>query len=434
MIDRIIHFSIFHRGLIIAFSVLSGVLGWFAFQSLPIDAVPDITNIQVQINSSIQALAPEEIERNVTFPIETAMSGIAGVTEVRSLTRFGISQVTAVFEDDVDIYKARQLVSERLQTVSGGLPKNIHPKLGPISTGLGEIFRYTVEADKKAAGRARESQLMALRDLQEWYIRPRLLTVRGVSEVNTIGGYAREFQIRPDTKAMGRYGLHFSDLIESLERTNQNAGGGFVQQTGEQFLIQAVGVLRSIEDIQNAPVKSLESLRTITIGDVAHVEIGHEFRMGAATVRGQEAVIGSAFMLTGENSRTVSLAVATKLDEIGRGLPNGYHIETLYDRSQLVTATLKTVLHNLVLGAVLVVLVLLVLVGNARAAHYRGHDSALSSRHVLLYAAFWDFREPHESWRFGLRHHRRWSGHRPRQLCAIHPDGEQETGSATFSR
>jgi cobalt-zinc-cadmium resistance protein CzcA len=368
LINRIIHFSVYHRGIVLILTVLAAVAGWMSFQALPIDAVPDITNVQVQVNTSIEGLAPEEIERNVTVPIETGMSGVAGVTQVRSITRFGLSQVTVVFEDDVDIYRARQLISERLQMVSGQLPPRVHPRLGPVSTGLGEIFFYALEAEKVVEGEERVKQLMELRALQEWFVKPRLLTVKGVAEVNTIGGHEKQYHIQPNPALMARYGLHFSDIEQALENTNQNAGGGYVQQTAEQFIVQAVGLFKNVADIRAVPVKTLENLRTIRIGDIADVQLATELRTGAALVRGKEAVLGSALMLMGENSRTVALRVAERIKEIQKALPPGYVIETVYDRSDLVNATLRTVEHNLVTGAVLVIVILFLLLGNTRAA------------------------------------------------------------------
>ncbi len=368
MISKIIHFSVYHRGVVLALTLLAAIVGWMGYQSLPIDAVPDITNVQVQVNTQVEGLVPEEIERNVTFPVETAMSGIAGVLQVRSITRFGLSQVTVVFEDDMDIYRARQLVSERLQTVAGQLPNNVHPKLGPVSTGLGEVYYYAVEAEKVETGEARTLQLMELRALQDWFIKPRLLTVKGVAEINTIGGHEKQFHIQPNPQLMGRYGLHFSDIEEALEKTNQNVGGGYVEQTAEQFLVQGIGLLKDIDDIKAVPVKALETFKTLTIGDIASVGLAKELRTGAALVRGEEAVVGTVMMLMGENSRTVSMRVAERIKEIQKGLPPGFKIEALYDRSDLVNATLGTVIHNLLTGASLVVLVLLFLVGNVRAA------------------------------------------------------------------
>ena len=368
MINRIIHVSVYRRGMVLFLTALLAVVGWIIFENLPIDAVPDVTNNQVQINTEVEGLSTEEVERNVTFLIETSMRGIADVKAVRSLTRFNLSQVTVIFEDQVDIYRARQLVSERLQLVAPNLPPGISPKPGPVSSGLGEIVHYSIEAEKTAVGDERVHQLMELRTLQEWYVKPRLLTVKGVADVNTIGGFEKQFHIQPNSEKMARYALHLSDLQEALGRTNQNVGGGYVQQSGEQFLVQGTGLLKTIEEIKAVPVKMLESFKTITIGDVADVNHATELRSGAALVRGNEAVIGTTMMLMGENSRTVALRVAERIDEIKAGLPAGFKLEVLYNRSDLVNFTLGTVEHNLLLGAFLVAIVLFLLIGNLRAA------------------------------------------------------------------
>lgn len=369
MINKIIHFSVYHRGIILLLTGVIAVMGLYAFRSLPIDAVPDITNNQVQINTNINGLIPEEIERSVTFPIETAMSGIANVEQVRSITKFGLSQVTVVFDDNVDIYRARQLVAERLSSVSTSLPEDITPKLGPVTSGLGEIFHYAVEVEKPApSGPERLMQLMELKAVQEWYVKPRLLTVKGVAEVNTIGGYEKQYHVQPDIDLMARYGVHFDDLKEALQGANQNVGGGYVEQTAEQFLVQAKGLFADIQAIKDTPIKSLETFKTVTVGDVAKVALATELRTGAGLVNGEESVVGTAMMLLGENSRTVSLRVAERLAEIQKGLPEGIKIEVLYDRSTLVNSTIKTVLKNLFTGAALVIFVLVLLLGNLRAA------------------------------------------------------------------
>jgi heavy metal efflux system protein len=368
VINRIIHFSVYHRGVVLFLTLMMAIFGWIAFENLPIDAVPDVTNNQVQINSSVEGLSTEEVERSVTFPIETAMRGVAGVMQVRSLTRFNLSQVTVIFEEDVEIYRARQLVSERLQLVGPSLPTGITPKPGPVSSGLGEIVHYSIEAEKPAEGEERIRQLMELRTLQEWYVKPRLLTVKGVAEVNTIGGFEKQYHVQPISSKMAQFALHLSDLSEALEKTNQNVGGGYVQQTGEQFLVQGVGLLKNIAAIEAVPVKIMETFRTVKIGDIAEVSLATELRSGAAIVRGKEAVIGTTMMLLGENSRTVASRVAEKLKEIKEGLPKGYRLDTLYNRSELVNFTLGTVQHNLLMGAMLVMVVLFLLIGNIRAA------------------------------------------------------------------
>lgn len=369
MINKIIHFSVYHRAVVLSLTAVLAIAGVFAFQSLPIDAVPDITNNQVQINTVVEGLAPEEIERSITFPVEAAMRGAGGVTQVRSITRFGLSQVTVVFKDEVDLYRARQLVSERLTGVRNSLPAGAQPELGPISTGLGEIFQYTVDVkDPETDSDTRLKQLMELRSLQDWFIKPRLISVEGVAEVNTSGGYEQQYHVQPNPSAMAQYGMHFGDLIEALEKTNKNVGGGIIQQTSEQILVQGVGMFKTSEDLKYVPVKRLENQKTITIGDVAKVVLGKELRTGASTLNGREVVLGTAMMLIGENSRFVSTRVADRLKEIQKDLPPNIVVTAVYNRSDLVNATLGTVEHNLLTGAALVVVILLILLGNARAA------------------------------------------------------------------
>lgn len=368
MISKLIRFSINYRWMVILATGLIALWGWVSFNRLPIDAIPDITNKQVQVNTNVEAIGPEEIERRVTLPVETALNGIPGVTQVRSLTRFGISQVTVVFEDNVDIYKARQLVSERLQTISGKLPKNVQPTLGPVSTGLGEIYHYVLEADYPLQGEKRIEQLMEIRTIQDWIIKPRLLTVKGVAEVNTIGGYERQYHIEPDPKKMAQFAIKFRDIEDAIESVNQNTGGGYVEQTADQFLVQGNGLFKSLDDIREVAVKVLENYKIISIGDIATVHFGKELRTGAAIHNGNEVVLGTVMMLMGENSRNVSLRVAEEIEDINRSLPKGYAIQPVYNRSELVNETLKTVEHNLITGAILVIVVLFLLVGNIRAA------------------------------------------------------------------
>lgn len=368
MISKLVSLSIRYRWLVILFTLVIAVGGWFAFMNLPIDAVPDITNVQVQVNTPVEALSPEEIERTVTVPVETALNGIPGVIQVRSITRFGISQVTVTFEDDTDIYRARQLVTERLQGISDSLPGGTHPELGPVTSGLGEIYHYVLEAKTPAEGVKRIEQLSEIRSLQDWYIKPRLLTVKGVAEVNTIGGHEKQYLIQPDPKKMASLGIHFSDIEEAIESANKNAGGGYVEQTADQFLVQAFGLFTSLDDIRDVPVRSLENARVVTIGDIASVAIGKELRNGAALHNGKEVVLGTVLMLLGENSRSVSLRVADQIEQIKKGLPEGYEIKAVYNRSELVNATLSTVEHNLLLGAFLVIVILFLLIGNIRAA------------------------------------------------------------------
>ena len=369
MMNRIIYFSVYNRGIVLLFTLVLAIAGAYAFQSLPIDAVPDITNNQVQINTVIEGLAPEEIERTITFPVESSMRGLAGVEQVRSITRFGLSQVTVVFKDGVDIYRARQVVSERLQGVLPELPKGANAELGPISTGLGEIFQYTLDVQKPATDpKERLKQLMEVKSVQQWFVKPRLLTVEGVAEINTTGGFERQYHIQPDIRKMTSLGIHFDEIASALEKANKNVGGGYIAQTAEQFLVQGVGLFKSPADIARVPVKQLDSFRIIKIGDIAKVGLGKELRTGAATVNGQETVLGTVMMLLGENSRTVSLRAKAKIEEIKKTLPPDMVLTTVYNRSDLVNATLRTVEHNLAMGAGLVIIVLFLLIGNVRAA------------------------------------------------------------------
>ena len=369
MINKIIHFSVYNRGVVLFLTALLVFAGVYSFQNLPIDAVPDITNNQVQVNTTIEGLAPEEIERTITFPVESSMRGIAGVEQVRSITRFGLSQVTVVFNDNVDIYRARQLVSERLQGVLSNLPAGSEAKLGPISSGLGEIYQYVIEFENVAGdGPARLEQLMELKALQDWFIKPRLLTVPGVAELNTSGGFERQYHVQPDPRKMASYRIHFGEILLALQKTNRNVGGGYVEQTAEQFLVQGVGLIKTPDEIKRIPVKIMDNFRVITIGDVAEVKLGKELRTGSATYNGNEAVLGTVMMLLGENSRSVAIRVGEKIQEIKRDLPKGITLNVVYDRSELVNATLGTVEHNLMTGAILVVIILLLLLGNIRAA------------------------------------------------------------------
>ena len=369
MLEKLIRFSVQNRTAVLAVTAALVVLGWISFKNLNIDAVPDITNNQVQVNTATKGLTPEEIERYVTVPVESSMGGLAGLIQTRSVSRFGLSQVTLIFEDDVDIYRARQMVSERLQEAASDLPAGYQPKLGPMTTGLGEVVFYTVHASTPAAdGPERIRQLMELDSYHEWEIERRLLTVQGVAEISSVGGYRKQFHVQPTIQLMARYGIHFSDILEALEKTNENVGGGYVEQTAEQFLVQATGLLRSIPDIQAVPVRTLETYKTITVGDVAEVRLDSGLRAGAALVNGREEVLGTVLMRLGENSRKVAHAVRARLDEMKKTLPAGMELDILYDRADVVDATLKTVQHNLLLGAILVIVILVALLGNIRAA------------------------------------------------------------------
>lgn len=367
MINNIIKFSVKNRLLIILISIVLVFLGLRSFKRLSIDALPDITNTQVQINTSTNGLVPEEIERMITFPIEYSMNGIPGVDKIRSISRFGISQVTVIFDDEISILQARQLVSEKLQSIN--LPENIKPEMGPISTGLGEVFHYAIQAKNIEQNEdKRLIQLMELRSIQDWYIKPRLLTVKGVTEVNTIGGFSKQYYIQPNIELMTKYGLHFDDIERAIKNTNINVGGGYIQQSAEQLLVRGVGLLKNFEDIENVVVKRLSSYKVIKIKDIAKVKFDKEVRTGGATLNGEESIIGTAFMLLGENSRTVSRDINKRLKDIRSDLPDWVELKVLYNRSNMVNATLGTVEHNLFMGAGLVILFLLLLVGNLRAA------------------------------------------------------------------
>jgi heavy metal efflux system protein len=354
---------------LLATVVLIGVGTW-AMLRLPIDAVPDITNPQVQINTAVPALAPEEVEKLVTFPIESAMAGIPQMVELRSLSKFGLSQVTMTFKDGVDLYRTRQLVTERLQGVLDDLPPGLSPKLAPIATGLGEIFYYTLDytADAKDKPATREAQLMALWQIQEYTVKPLLRGTQGVAEVNRSGGYERELIIQPDPAKLAAAGLSLDALAELVEQNTRNAGGGYVELGGEQLIVRAPTRVTSAEEIAKLPLKFGAGVRPILLSEVATVAIGSSFRTGASTHEGEEAIIGAAIMLAGENTRLVADAVRVKLEEIQEKLPAGVTIKTVYDRSELVDRTIHTVEKNLFEGAVLVVVVLFALLGNFRAA------------------------------------------------------------------
>ena len=368
-LERTLAFSIRQRWLTVIATAVIAVLGIFNFTRLPIDAVPDITNVQVQINTAVEGLAPIDVEQRITFPIETAMTGLPRLESTRSLSRYGLSQVTVVFRDGTDIYFARQLVNERLQEARTQLPAGVAaPVLGPIATGLGEIFMWTIETRPgalKPDGSAWTA--MDLREIQDWVVKPQLRTVPGVTEVNTIGGYEKQYHVTPDPVRLIAYGLTFHDVLLALEQNNSSAGGGYIAHKGEQYLVHATGRLQGPADIGQVVVASRSGV-PIRLRDVATIGLGSELRTGAATENGQEVVLGTAFMLIGENSRTVAHRVAMKLDEVNRTLPDGIIAKAVYDRTQLVDATLETVMHNLFVGAALVIAVLLLLLGNAVAA------------------------------------------------------------------
>jgi heavy metal efflux system protein len=364
MLERIIRASIAHRWLVLILVLALSGLGIWNYSRLPIDAVPDITNVQVQINTEAPGYSPLEAEQRVTFPVETALAGLARLDYTRSISRYGLSQVTAVFEDGTDIYFARQQVAERLQQAASQLPTGLEPTLGPVATGLGEIFMYTLEPE---AGFEETWTPTALRTLQDWVVRPQLRNLKGVTEVNTIGGYVRQFHITPDPMRLLAYELTMRDVLDAVARNNANVGAGYVERYGEQYLIRIPGQVADIEGLRNIVVATRDGL-PLRIGDVAEVIEGSELRTGAATKDGSEVVLGTVFMLIGENSRAVAQRTADKLAEIDSTLPTGVRAHTAYDRTNLVDRAIATVQKNLAEGALLVIAVLFLLLGNLRAA------------------------------------------------------------------
>ncbi|POR58236.1 CusA/CzcA family heavy metal efflux RND transporter [Pseudomonas syringae] len=368
MFERLIQFAIEQRIVVMLAVLLMAGLGIASYQKLPIDAVPDITNVQVQINTSAPGFSPLETEQRITFAIETNMAGLPGLQQTRSLSRSGLSQVTVIFEDGTDLFFARQLVGERLQIAKDQLPEGVNAMMGPISTGLGEIFLWTVEAREGALKEDGTPYTPTdLRVIQDWIIKPQLRNVPGVAEINTIGGFARQYQIAPDPKKLAAYKLTLNDLVAALERNNANVGAGYIERGGEQLLIRAPGQLGTVDDIANIVIANVQGT-PIRISSVAEVGIGKEMRSGAATENGREVVLGTVFMLIGENSRTVSQAVAAKLADINRTLPEGVEAVTVYDRTNLVEKAIATVKKNLIEGAILVIVILFLFLGNIRAA------------------------------------------------------------------
>lgn len=368
MFEKIIRFAIEQRWLVLLCVLGMAILGIFSYQRLPIDAVPDITNVQVQINTEAPGYSPLESEQRVTFPIETAMAGLPNLEQTRSLSRYGLSQVTVVFKDGTDIYFARQLVNERIQEAKAKLPGDLAPTLGPIATGLGEIYMWTVEAKEGALKPDGAPYTPTdLREIQDWIIKPQLRTVPGVTEINTIGGYAKEYQVAPLPDKLVSYGLSLAELVQALERNNGNVGAGYIERRGEQYLIRAPGQVASIEDIKSIVIRTAQGA-PVRVSDVAEVGIGRELRTGAATENGREVVLGTVFMLLGENSRTVSQAVDKKLQAINLTLPEGIIAQTVYDRTILIDKAIATVKKNLIEGALLVIAILFLFLGNIRAA------------------------------------------------------------------
>jgi cobalt-zinc-cadmium resistance protein CzcA len=362
MLARIVEFSLQQRWLVLGATLLVCALGIYNYQRLPIDAVPDITNVQVQVNTEAPGYSPLEAEQRITFPIENALAGLPRLEYTRSISRYGLSQVTAVFADGTDIYFARQLIGERLNEVRAQLPQAVEPSLGPIATGLGEIFMYTVTAEPGSSHTPTD-----LRTVQDWIIRPQLRQTPGVVEVNTIGGYERAIVISPSPARLLAYDLTFRDILAAVADNNENVGGGYIERSGSQYLIRSAGQLASIDELRDIVVAKRAGA-SVRLSQVATVAEGHELRAGAATQDGQEIVLGTVFMLVGENSRTVARAAAQRLEAIAPSLPKGVQATAIYDRTSLVDATIETVTKNLAEGALLVIAVLFALLGNIRAA------------------------------------------------------------------
>ena len=368
MFERIIRFAIEQRIVVMIAVLIMAGIGIYSYQKLPIDAVPDITNVQVQINTAAPGYSPLETEQRITFPVETAMAGLPGLQQTRSLSRSGLSQVTVIFKDGTDIFFARQLINERLQVAKEQLPEGVEAVMGPVSTGLGEIFLWTVEAEDGAVKEDGTPYTPTdLRVIQDWIIKPQLRNVPGVAEINTIGGFAKQFLVAPDPKRLATYKLTLNDLVAALESNNANVGAGYIERNGEQLLIRAPGQVRDIEDIASIVITSVDGA-PIRISNVADVSIRNERRTGAATEKGRQVGPGTVSMLIGETSRTVSPAGAAKLADINRTLPKGVVAVTVYDRTNLVEKAIATVKKNLVEGAILVIAILFLFLGNIRAA------------------------------------------------------------------
>ncbi|RZL08924.1 MAG: CusA/CzcA family heavy metal efflux RND transporter [Rubrivivax sp.] len=368
MFERLIRFAIAQRWLVLLAVLAMAALGIYSYQKLPIDAVPDITNVQVQINTPAPGYSPLETEQRITVPVETLMAGLPGLEQTRSLSRYGLSQITVIFKDGTDLYFARQLVNERLQEARQQLPEGLTPAMGPISTGLGEIYMWTVEAQEGALKPDGTPYTPTdLREIQDWIIKPQLRQVPGVTEINSIGGHAKQYQVAPRPDQLMAHGLTLPEVVAALERNNANVGAGYIERQGEQVLIRAPGQLATVADLGAVIVKHGAD-GAVRLRDIAEVGLGQELRTGAATDNGREVVLGTVFMLIGENSRAVSQAVDARMAQINKTLPAGVQAITVYDRTVLVDKAIATVKKNLVEGAVLVIAVLFVFLGNLRAA------------------------------------------------------------------
>ncbi len=368
MLEAIIKFALARRGLVMALVLIVMGLGAWKFTQLPIDAVPDITNVQVVINTAAPGYTPLEAEQRVSFPVEVAMAGLPKLSYTRSVSRYGLSQVTVVFEEGTDIYFARQLVGERLSAAKADLPPSLEPTLGPIATGLGEIFMFTVDAEPGAKNSdGRLITPMDLRSTHDWIIRPQLMRVAGVAEINPIGGFKKEILVAPNPAKLLAYQMSYSDVVIAIQQNNDNRGVGFIEHNGSQWLMRVPGQARTLADLEQIVIRQHQGI-PIRVKDVASVSLGKELRSGAATQNGREVVMSTVFMLIGENSRTVANDIATKLEEIKSSLPDGITVTAVYNRTSLVDKTLETVKKNLLEGALLVIVVLFLFLGNVRAA------------------------------------------------------------------
>ncbi|MCF2949271.1 CusA/CzcA family heavy metal efflux RND transporter [Paraglaciecola aquimarina] len=368
MIESILRLSIERRGIMLMLIFLVLGMGIFSYQKLPIDAVPDITNVQVQINTQAPGYSPLETEQRITFVVETALAGLPDLSYTRSLSRYGLSQVTAVFDEGTDLYFARNLINTRLGAIKSQLPEGLAPEMGPIATGLGEIYMYTLRAKQNAMQKNGEPyDAMALREIHDWIVKPQLALVKGITEVNAIGGYVKQYHVNPEPQLMLNFDISLSDIHRALERNNTNQGAGFVERNGQQILVRSQGQLQTLSDIENVVIKRINTV-PVAVKDIGSVAIGKELRTGAATQEGEETVLGTAMMLVGENSRAVAQSVAKKVKDIQSSLPDGIVIEPVYDRTLLVDKAIETVQKNLVEGALLVIVILFILLGNIRAA------------------------------------------------------------------
>ncbi len=368
LFERIIQFSIQNAIWVLLFVCTWIAVGIYSYQKLPIDAVPDITNTQVQINTQAKGFTALEVEQRITYPIENAMAGIPDLELTRSISRYGLSQVTIVFKDGTDIYWARQQINQRIQEAQSELPAQIAPTMSPVSTGLGEIYQWVLKADpnaKKPDGTAYTP--MDLREIQDWIVRPQLQRVKGVAEVNSIGGFEKTYVVSPDLNRMQQLNISLEQLQQALAQNNENRGAGYIEDNGQQLTVRVPGAFNGLSDIENTMLGSPNG-SPIRVGDIAQVSIGHDLRTGGATYNGKETVLGVAMMAMGGNSRTVSKAVDAKLQDIQNSLPKGVVIETVYDRTTLVEKAIKTVQKNLVEGAILVIIILFLFLGNIRAA------------------------------------------------------------------